>query len=114
MVTVAPTVKVFAEAVVTVAVVPVSVILLTVAAVGTVPVVTTTIPYKPIVPWMDGCVPDSSRYVPGRGAVQVRAVVAPAATSVENDCTRGPCVGGEKAGPLPTTGHVAVLEDRLE
>src|SRR5271166_6506385 len=45
-------------------------------------------------PWMDGCVPDSSRYVPGLRAAQVSAVVAPAATSVANDCTRGPCGGG--------------------
>ena len=43
---------------------------------------------------MDGCVPDSSRYVPGRSADHVSAVVAPAATSVPNDCTRGPCTGG--------------------
>src|SRR6266403_1227874 len=61
-------------------------------------VVTTTIPYRPIGPWIDGCVPDSIRYVPGlRGSVadpKVRAVVAPAATCVENDCTRFPCAGG--------------------
>src|SRR6266403_5966689 len=57
-------------------------------------VVTTRIPYRPMGPWIEGCVPDSIRYVPGRRAVQVRGVVAPAATSVENDCTRGPCAGG--------------------
>src|SRR6267378_6127751 len=50
---------------------------------------------------MDGCVPDSIRYVPGRRASQVSAVVAPAATSVENDCTRGPCAGGV---PAPVSG----------
>src|SRR6266480_6304920 len=44
---------------------------------------------------MDGCVPDSIRYVPGLRFNQVNGgLVAPAATSVENDCTRGPCCGG--------------------
>ena len=59
-------------------------------------------------PWMDGCVPDSSRYVPARGAVHVSAVVAPAPTSVENDCTRFPCAGGVFVGPVGPTamGHV--------
>src|SRR6267143_3063682 len=79
-------------------------------------VVTTSIPYKPIGPWMDGCVPDSIRYVPGRrvaaGQVSGVAVVAPANTSVENDCTRGPCAGGVPApvsgapGGLPAMGQV--------
>src|ERR1700730_17728610 len=71
-------------------------------------------PYRPMGPWMDGCVPDSIRYVPGRGAVQVSAVVAPAATSVENDCTRGPCTGGVPTptgatvpGVVPATGQVS-------
>src|SRR5207302_7343079 len=64
-------------------------------------VVTTNIPYRPMGPWIEGCVPDSIRYVPGRRAVQVNAVVAPNATSVENDCTRGPCAGGV---PTPVTG----------
>src|ERR1035438_3739424 len=85
---------------------------------GAVPVevgafVTTRIPYKPIGPWMDGCVPDSIRYVPGRRLVQAgNRVVAPAATSVENDCTRFPCTGGVPQGadsaPHPTLamGHV--------
>src|SRR5580693_5103805 len=44
--------------------------------------------------WMDGCVPDSSRYVPGRSADHVSAVGEPTTTSVPNDCTRGPCTGG--------------------
>src|SRR6266576_219287 len=64
-------------------------------------VVTTSIPYRPMGPWMDGCVPDSIRYVPGRGAVQVSVAVPPAATSVENDCTRLPCAGGV---PTPVSG----------
>jgi len=59
---------------------------------------------------MEGCVPDSIRYVPGlRGFVtvpKVSAVVAPAATSVENDCTRFPCVGGVFAAPGEAIGHV--------
>ena len=52
--------------------------------------------------------------------VQVSDVVAPGATSVENDCTRGPCVGGVAAGgfafgfaalhcspgPMDAIGHV--------
>jgi hypothetical protein len=54
---------------------------------------------------MDGWVPDSIRYVPGLGVVQVNAVVAPAATSVENDCTRCPCAGGVKVAEL-TVDHV--------
>src|SRR5207249_9838527 len=59
-------------------------------------------------PWMEGCVPDSMRYVPGRRfvAVQVSAVVAPAGTSVENDCTRGPCAGGVPFVDGSATGHV--------
>src|SRR5438132_5856512 len=83
------------------------------AVVPTGAVVTTSIPYRPMGPWMDGCVPDSIRYVPGRGVVQVSAVVAPAATSVENDCTRVPCVGGTPTpvsgapGALPAMGHVS-------
>src|SRR5437879_4819232 len=62
---------------------------------------------------MDGCVPDSIRYVPGRRAAQVSAVVPPAATSVENDCTRGPCGGGVPTpvrgapGASPAMGHVS-------
>src|ERR1700741_464369 len=62
---------------------------------------------------MDGCVPDSIKYVPGRGVVQVSAAVAPAATSVEKDCTRVPCVGGVPTpvsgvpGALPAMGHVS-------
>jgi hypothetical protein len=64
---------------------------------------------------MEGCVPDSSRYVPGRrfdhvsapqpatgpvlGVVQVAAVVAATAdTSAPNDCTRGPWTGGLAIG----------------
>ena len=66
---------------------------------------TTTIPYRPIGPWIDGCVPDSIRYVPGRGAVQVSdTAVAPAGTSVEKDCTRGPWVGGVPAPLSPPPG----------
>ena len=68
-------------------------------------VVTTNIPYRPIGPWMDGCVPDSIKYVPGlRGLVKlpkVNGVVAPKATSVENDCTRRPWTGGV---PTPVSG----------
>src|SRR5437016_6804234 len=71
------------------------------AAPATGAVVTTSIPYRPMGPWIEGCVPDSIRYVPGRRAVQVNAVVAPNATSVENDYTRGPCAGGV---PTPVTG----------
>ena len=69
-------------------------------------VVTTSIPYRPMGPWMDGCVPDSIRYVPGRRAVQVSDVVAPAKISVENDCTRGPCTGGTPVGVGSAMGHV--------
>ena len=72
------------------------------AAVAVGAVVTTRIPYKPIGPWIEGCVPDSIRYVPGfnpgcvavqlpkHNGVVVVAVLAVAATSVPNDCTRGP------------------------
>src|SRR5579871_3613458 len=62
-------------------------------------------------PWMDGCVPDSSRYVPGRKALHVSAVVTPAATSVPNDCTRGPCGGGTKDPGAPATGQVTVRSE---
>src|ERR1700726_5169312 len=65
---------------------------------------------------MDGCVPDSIRYVPGlRGLVRVPKVSAafvPAATSVPNDFTRGPCTGGTPTptgatpGPVLAIGHV--------
>src|SRR5947207_12657342 len=57
---------------------------------------------------MDGCVPDSIRYVPGLRlpAVQVSPVVAPAATSVAKDCTRTPCAGGAPAGPGTAIGQV--------
>src|SRR5580704_14815873 len=48
---------------------------------------------------MDGCVPDSIRYVPGCREVHVSAVVASAATSVEKDCTRGPCAGAVPSPP---------------
>src|SRR5207253_10873777 len=79
------------------------------AAVPAGAVVTTSTPYRPMGPWIEGCVPDSIRYVPGLsaggGMAQVRpqhsGVVAPAATSVENDCTRGPCGGGV---PTPVSG----------
>src|ERR1700745_3229839 len=55
---------------------------------------------------MEGWVPDSMRYVPGRRVAHAgRSVVAPAATSVENDCTRGPCGGASTPGP-PAIGHV--------
>src|SRR5450631_66342 len=59
---------------------------------------------------MDGCVPDSIKYVPARGAFQVSGVaVAPAKTSVENDCTRGPCTGGLNVAPgVFAIGHVGV------
>src|SRR5947207_13336161 len=66
---------------------------------------------------MDGCVPDSIKYVPGRrgfvAVPKVSAVVAPKATSVENDCTRGPCAGGVPTpvspapGAAPAMGHVS-------
>src|SRR5207302_11332851 len=60
-------------------------------------------------PWIEGCVPDSIMYVPGlRGFVRepkVSAVVVPAATSVENDCTRGPCAGGVPLVPGSAIGH---------
>src|SRR2546421_6226313 len=64
-------------------------------------------------PCIDGCVPDSIRYVPGFSAgppvpqtpqhtgVAVPVPAATAATSVENDCTRGPCGGGV---PTPVSG----------
>src|ERR1035441_9826071 len=55
---------------------------------------------------MEGCVPDSMRYVPGRGAVHVSRVVFLAATSVANDCTRLPCGGGFPVAPVPAMGHV--------
>src|ERR1700730_4302376 len=73
-------------------------------------VVTTRIPYNPMGPWMDGCVPDSMRYVPGRRAGQVSAVVVPAATSVENDCTRFPCAGGGFVVVGSAMGHVIYWE----
>jgi hypothetical protein len=61
-------------------------------------------------PWIEGCVPDSIRYVPGlRGFVRepkVSAVIVPAATSVENDCTRGPCAGGVPLVRGSAMGHV--------
>src|ERR1035437_554297 len=59
---------------------------------------------------MDGCVPDSIRYVPGRSELQVSAAVLLTATSVPKDCTRGPWAGGVKAWPrgtAVTVGHVA-------
>src|SRR5581483_2163280 len=77
-----------------------------VVAVGA--VVTTTIPYRPMGPCIDGCVPDSRRYVPGRSALHVSGVVAPAATSVANDCTRGPCGGGTNDPGAPAVGQVTV------
>jgi hypothetical protein len=65
---------------------------------------------------MDGCVPDSSKYVPGLnagdGVLQVgpqhRDAVEFAATSVANDWTRCPCFGGLNVAPLvsPAIGHV--------
>ena len=59
---------------------------------------------------MDGCVPDSIRYVPGRRLVQVSDVVAPAATSVENDWTRGPWTGGVPGVvEVPAIGHVTLV-----
>src|SRR6266436_8961869 len=64
---------------------------------------------------MDGCVPDSIKYVPGRSvaAAQVSVVVVPIATSVENDRTRFPCTGGLPTpvsaipGPSAAMGHVS-------
>jgi len=45
--------------------------------------------------------------LPGRRFAQAGSkVVAPAATSVENDCTRGPCGGGIFVGPVFAVGHV--------
>src|SRR4029077_12631484 len=73
-------------------------------------VVTTRIPYNPMGPWMDGCVPDSIRYVPGRRADQVSAVVAPAATSVANDCTRFACTGTAFVVVGSAMGHVIYWE----
>src|ERR1700741_2419693 len=69
---------------------------------------------------MDGCVPDSIRYVPGRRLLHVsgQGFVAhcPAAgvtpTSVANDCTRGPCGGGAKPGAPPTVAQVTVSVTR--
>jgi hypothetical protein len=57
-------------------------------------VVTTSMPIKPIGTWMDGCVPDSSRYVPGLSSGQVSELEDDAATSVAMDWTRGPWAGG--------------------
>src|SRR5579871_1497588 len=70
-------------------------------------------PYRPIGPWIEGCVPDSIRYVPGAGAVQTSAVApAPGCTSVANDCTRGFCGGGVKpAGGLSTVAVDQVICD---
>src|SRR5882762_1794649 len=63
---------------------------------------------------MDGCVPDSIRYVPGfrgnAGVPKVNAAVVPAATSVPNDCTRIPCGGGVKPAALPKMGQVTICE----
>src|SRR5579864_3493758 len=69
--------------------------------------------------WIEGCVPDSRRYVPGRKLAQVSAEhpagavvagatighvpvagVTPATTSVPNDRTRGPCTGGVPCAPV--------------
>src|SRR4051794_3546361 len=58
-------------------------------------------------PWMDGCVPDSSRYVPGlRLPHEGRVEFPPLATSVANETTRGPCAGGTLTGPAEPTGQV--------
>src|SRR5690348_2277376 len=91
------------------------------AVAGTVVVlVTTRIPYKPIGPWIEGCVPDSIRYVPGFSAgppapqtPQHKVAGVPTATSVEKDCTRAPCTGGVPTpvsgapGALPAIGQVS-------
>jgi hypothetical protein len=61
-------------------------------------------------PWIEGCVPDSIRYVPGRGVVHVSAVVTPANTSVEKDRTRSGCTGGVKVVVVPTVDHVTTCE----
>src|SRR5262249_40366114 len=78
--------------------------------------VTTTMPYRPIGPWMEGWVPDSSRYVPGGGAFQVRVHgeahwvpvtrLPGVSTSVENDWTRVPWVGGLNTAPPLAAGQV--------
>src|SRR5712664_3734610 len=81
-------------------------------------VVTTRIPYNPMGPWMDGCVPDSIRYVPGlRAGVGVAQVVpqhsvavVPAVTSVANDCTRTACAGGAFVVVGSAMGHVIYWE----
>src|SRR5260370_33431246 len=61
-------------------------------------------------PGRDGWLPSSIRSVPGRsgvvGSQRGRGVVAPAATSVEKDCTRLPCTGGVFAAPGLAIGHV--------
>src|SRR5258705_1165418 len=59
---------------------------------------------------MDGCVPDSMRYVPGRrlAALQVSVPGAAWVLSVAKDGTRGPWSGGLLVGSpgTPWTGHV--------
>src|ERR1035438_8706867 len=70
-------------------------------------------PIRPMGPWIDGWVPDSSRYVPGRGVVQVSDVVPVGpvvATSVPNDCTRFPCGGGFHVPAAFATGQVTDCE----
>ncbi len=57
------------------------------------------------------------RYVPGRRLVHVNAVVAPCATSVENDCTRAACAGGVNTTgggvPAPATPLAGVTVDHV-
>jgi len=55
---------------------------------------------------MEGWVPDSIKYVPGRRLFHVSAVVALVATSVPNDCTRGTCAGGVDMVVGSTVGQV--------
>src|SRR5882672_648319 len=66
--------------------------------------------YRPIGPWIEGCVPEWIRYVPGRRLLHVSAgtvptpLVAPPGTSVANERTRSGWRGGVKtASPAPAS-----------
>jgi len=68
-------------------------------------VVTTSIPYRPMgLGWMGACRTQSDMY--RSKSCHVSVVVAPAETSVENDCTRGPCTGGVPVVKGSAMGHV--------
>ena len=63
-------------------------------------------------PWMEGCVPDSIRYVPALRFAQVSVAGVPTATSVAKDWIRSACDGGLKEALLLSPGvlHVTPIE----